>query len=807
MIRILTCLALAVAIGAPLLALHARAATTDASASTGLEEIVVTATRREERLQDVPVSVSAFSQEKLDAEGLKNIDDLVRLSPGVTFQRNAMSSSGNYNDEGSDINFRGIDSTAGTSTTGIYIDDTPIQTRHIGFGSINPFPELFDLDRVEVLRGPQGTLFGAGAEGGVLRFIAPQPSLTTDSGYVRADVATTKGGDESYEAGVAIGGPIINDVLGFRLSASFRRDGGWVDRVGYTVNPEGFAVNDGDLIESKSNWSHTASARAALTWKPAEGLEITPSIFFQELHINDTSAYWMALSNPAGGTYNNGNLGTNPSTDPFTLSAIKVKWDLPFAELISNTSYFGRDQHGLSDYSQYIVTTYLGDPYPPSPADTATAIFEDKQSNFYEEVRLSSIDKDARLTWSAGLFYSHLNENVNESVIDPSLNGLYLGAYGVPLCSATFQCPGGTFIDQNPINRVVDTQIAGFGEIGVKLADTFTATVGVRVSHLKFVGSIAGPSEPFFGPAFAGSQSSSENPVTPKAVLSWQPDRDNMVYVSAAKGFRPGGVNFPIGGSLCTPSLSQVGLSSIPGQYSSDSLWSYEIGTKNTFFDHTLQIDASLFSIDWNNIQTNYYLLSCGEAFNANLGKAKSGGGEIETTYRPVEQFTLSATAAYTDAKYTQTSCIGALTWNGSQCSPVGATPALPLVSAGDRLLGAPWSFTASSEIHLPEWQGRKPYVRVDYQYTTAQSAIIPRINPGDGGSDPTLPGLPVATNLSLRAGLRFSGIDLSVYGNNLTNAHPLMFESRDIPFPGENLYFARGVRPLTFGVTGTYRY
>jgi iron complex outermembrane recepter protein len=807
MIRNFIRLALAAAFGAPLLALHATAATTDAGASAGLEEIVVTATRREERLQDVPVSVSAFSQEKLDAEGLKNIDDLVRLSPGVTFQRNAMSSSGNYNDEGSDINFRGIDSTAGTSTTGIYIDDTPIQTRHIGFGSINPFPELFDLDRVEVLRGPQGTLFGAGAEGGVLRFIAPQPSLTTASGYVRADVATTKGGGASYEAGVAMGGPIINDVLGFRLSASFRRDGGWVDRVGYTVNSAGFAVNDGDLVESKSNWSHTASARAALTWKPADGLEITPSVFFQELHINDTSAYWISLSNPGGGTYNNGNLGTNPSTDPFTLSAIKVKWDLPFAELISNTSYFARDQHGLSDYSQYIVTTYLGDPYPPSPSDYATAIFEDKQSNFYEEIRLSSIDKDARVTWSAGLFYSHLNENVNESVIDPSLNGLYTAAYGVPLCNATFQCPGGTFIDQNPINRVVDTQIAGFGEVGFKLTDTVTATVGLRVSHLKFVGSIAGPSEPFFGPAFTGSQSSSENPVTPKAVLTWQPDRDNMVYVSAAKGFRPGGVNFPIGGSLCTPSLSQVGLSSIPGQYSSDSLWSYEIGTKNTFLDHTLQVDVSIFSIDWKNIQTNYYLLSCGEAFNANLGNAKSGGGEIEMTYKPVEQFTISATAAYTDAKYSQTSCIGALTWNGSQCAPVGATPALPLVSAGDRLLGAPWSFTASSEIHLPDWQGRKPYVRVDYQYTTAQTALIARINKGDGGSDPTLPGLPVATNLSMRAGIRFSGFDLSVYGNNLTNAHPLMFESRDIPFTGENLYFGRGVRPLTFGVTGTYRY
>jgi outer membrane receptor protein involved in Fe transport len=159
----------------------AAAAEGDASNNAALEEVVVTATRRSERLEDVPISVTAFSQEKLDAEGLHSIDDLTRLSPGVAFQRNGMSSSGNYNDEGSDINIRGVDSTAGTSTTGIYIDDTPIQTRHIGFGSINAFPALFDLDRVEVLRGPQGTLFGAGAEGGVVRFITPEISTYSTS--------------------------------------------------------------------------------------------------------------------------------------------------------------------------------------------------------------------------------------------------------------------------------------------------------------------------------------------------------------------------------------------------------------------------------------------------------------------------------------------------------------------------------------------------------------------------------------------------------------------------------------------------
>src|ERR1700722_14725948 len=207
------------------------AATGDAepASSGGLEEIVVTATRRQGPVQDIPVSVMAFSQEKLDSQGLKNIDDLSRLSPGLNFQRNGMSSAGNYNDEGSDINIRGVDSTAGTSTTGIYIDDTPIQGRHIGYGAINAFPALFDLDRVEVLRGPQGTLFGAGAEGGVVRFIAPEPDVTHDSGYLRSEFASTKNGDPSYEMGAGAGGPVIDTVLGFShkriLQTGWRRGG------------------------------------------------------------------------------------------------------------------------------------------------------------------------------------------------------------------------------------------------------------------------------------------------------------------------------------------------------------------------------------------------------------------------------------------------------------------------------------------------------------------------------------------------------------------------------------------------------
>ncbi len=790
-----------------------------ATSSAGLDEIVVTATRREERLQDVPVSVLAFSQEKLDAEGLKNIDDLARLSPGLTFQRNGMSSSGNYNDEGSDINIRGVDSAAGTSTTGIYIDDTPIQTRHVGFGSVNAFPALFDLDRVEVLRGPQGTLFGAGAEGGVVRFISPEPDLRKTSAYARADVGVTDGGSPSYEGGLAFGAPIIDDVLAFRGSVSFRRDGGWVDRVGYTLVPNAAApatptpVYDGDTTEANANYWDTTTARLAVKWKVNDAVEITPSVYFQRLLIHDTAAYWTSLSNASQNTFQNGNALTNPSDDPFTLTAIKVTWDLGFASFFSNTAYYDRNQVSQSDYTQYLRATWayygeLASTYPAA-GDKGYAPFQDNQRNFYQELRLASKDADSRIVWSGGLFYSHLSENVPEEIIDPTLNSEVIAYSGtpnppVPVCTASLPCPGGLIFD-GPTDRVVDKQIAAFGEATFKFTDTLKATAGVRLSKLDFTGTVF-ETGGFLGTTISSQGSASEKPVTPKAAVSWQPDHDDLFYVSASKGFRPGGPNVGVG-TICGGDLKALGLSQVPGQYASDSLWSYELGGKNTFFDHRLEIDTSVFYIDWNNIQQNVYLPDCGEQFTANLGKARSEGGDLEVLYKPLAALSLDFTAAYTDARFTKTSCAGILSYNGSTCI-AGGLSAAPIVSKGDALLGAPWSFTGSAEYHLPEWNGRRPYVRLDFQHSTAERSLLPSQDSANALYDTTLPGLPVVNNLSGRAGLRFDSFDLSLYANNITNANPLMFEARDIAYtPTDTLYFARGVRPRTIGLTALYRY
>src|SRR3984957_4905728 len=193
-------------------------ATTEPAATGALEEIVVTAPRREESMSRVPISISAFNQDMLDTKGIKDFSDVARFTPGVSFDTS----------QTNQISIRGINSSGGSGTTGIYIDDVPIQVRALGFNSDDALFKLFDLDRVEVLRGPQGTLFGAGSEGGTVRYITTQPSLTKTSEYARAETSYTEGGAPSYEAGIAAGTPLIDGVLGVRVSAWYRSDGGWI---------------------------------------------------------------------------------------------------------------------------------------------------------------------------------------------------------------------------------------------------------------------------------------------------------------------------------------------------------------------------------------------------------------------------------------------------------------------------------------------------------------------------------------------------------------------------------------------------
>lgn len=787
--------------------------------SPDLQEVVVTATRRAERLQDVPISLTAVSQEQLDAQGIRSIDDLTAVTPGVSFQRMGTSLSANYNDENSDINIRGIDSQAGTSTTAIYIDDTPVQTRHIGFGSVNPFPALFDLDHVEVLRGPQGTLFGAGAEGGAVRFITPDPSLNTFTGYARSEVSNIDGGSDSYNAGAAFGGPLVDGVLGFRISASTEHDGGWVDRVSYThAVPDPLISPDyASTTEPNANKSGNGTLRLAFKWQPTDSLSILPSVYFQHLQVNDTAAYWVNLSNPSAGIYRDGDALTNPSSDWFWVAALKVDYRLPFADLTSDTSYLQRQQRSISDYTQYFRSSILGDPYPvDTGGGTTRTPFGDDQGNFYQEFRLTSLDAQARLKWTAGIFFQHLRENVRESAYDTVMATNIFG------CDpSTVVCQQGLLFNLN-LDQTIDQQIATFGDLTAKITDTLSATVGVRVSHDEVRTSSEsgdGVLATNFGVVTRASESA--NPVTPKAVLTWQPQRDEMVYLSAAKGYRDGGTNAPNGSTLCNSDLVALGLpvdSSgnpiIPGRYQPDSLWSYELGSKISVLDRRLTVNSSVFLIRWSNIQQNVYLPDCGGEFTANQGEVLSRGGDIDIQYRPFELLDLGLTASYTDAKYLENACAGDSTYNGSACLSSNGTTSKPIASEGDRLLGAPWNIHLSTDLHhpVPLFGDGSAYLRVDYQITTAQNALLAGQDARNTFFDDTIPGLPLTKNLDVRLGLRVKGFDVSLFVQNLTNEHPLMFLSRDIPpilpgTPEDNLYFGRSVQPRTIGMTGTYHF
>src|SRR3984957_2338860 len=192
-----------------------------ASPGPTMQEVVVTATRREEDLSKVPLSVTALTQADMDMKGIKDITDVARFTPGVYIDN-----SGTNN-----ISIRGISSSGGAGTTGIYIDDTPIQMRALAFNPDETLPKSFDIDRIEVLRGPQGTLFGACSEHGTVRYITAQPSLTKTSIYGRAELSYTEGGTPSYEAGIAAGGPVVDDTLGVRATVWYRREGGSIGPV------------------------------------------------------------------------------------------------------------------------------------------------------------------------------------------------------------------------------------------------------------------------------------------------------------------------------------------------------------------------------------------------------------------------------------------------------------------------------------------------------------------------------------------------------------------------------------------------
>lgn len=745
------------------------------------DEIVVTAQRRTESVQDVPISITALSRQSLDSRGVRSVDDLSKFSPGLNFSRTNITQNSTTN-----ISIRGVSSQSGAGTTGIYIDDAPIQIRNLGYSSGNAYPQIFDLERVEVLRGPQGTLFGAGSEGGTVRFLLPTPSVTDTQIYARGELGFTQGGAASWEAGAALGLPIVQDKVGLRISVSHRRNGGYVDRVNYIT---------GAMVEKNANDGEVTVARAALTLKPSETVTITPSLFFQELRQGDADTYWVELSNPSTRDYRNGNAIASPNRDRFLLPSVKVEADLGAISLISSTSYLSRQQHVTSDYTTFDSALFVGTPYFPAGA-FSNSDFYNSQRSFTQEVRLQSASGPAsRLTWVLGGFYQHAKQVASQNVPAAFLPAFFQQRTGLNFAQifGVGLVNGDSIYVQDPYQSV-DRQLAAFGQVDFKLTEHLKLTAGLRYANARFSG-FSSKYGPVVGSAtpLTSSGKLQENPVTPKFGVVYDFDRDNNVYFTAAKGFRIGGYN-PRLPNTCRNDLAALGLQTNPETFASDSVWSYEVGSKNSFAGGKLRVNLSAYQIDWKNIQQSVLLAGCGDNFVANLGSARIRGGDLQIDARPTDSLNFTLSMAYTHGQFLETVY--------GSASPGPNTAAV--ASAGDRVQGPPLQVAFSGNYTVPVMDNSLGYIHVDYLHQSGEPKNVAGNNPKSISYDPDYYRMRSSNVVNLRVGLTRGPLDASIFVNNLLDSDKPLTVSHE----ARNSPLFRGIimRPRTIGLTLSYR-
>jgi len=696
-----------------------------------LEEVVVTAMRREERADTVPISMMVWTQEAMEASGVKGMDEIGALTPGVEFDFDKIIGAAGY----TSLIIRGVRDLHGT-TTGVYIDDARVPAAR-GDTFLRSFPWAFDLDRVEVLRGPQDTLLGQGTLGGAVRFIMNQPNLTSFSGLARAEYSTTARGEGSYEAGAAAGGPVITDVLGFRISGWYRTDGGFVERVNRFT---------GGIIDSNGNRLSSKSVRVALTWAPTGSVRITPSLEYDSFSLRDSPVFSVRPSNPRAGELKNSLLTQQPSDDAFFLASIRLNADFAtVVDLSAITSYFHRTITSGMDWSP---------DYPVSYADAATLVADLRQTMFSQEVRLTSADSDAALTWIAGGFYSSARKREASGVV-----------------------PAAGHLENQQATAIDQTQLEGFGQIGFRITKHFTASAGLRAGRTSYDGVTEVQPIAHVGAA--------ETAVTPHLDLTYQPGAGSLFYWTVAKGYRSGGVYPPL-----TTCLDQLAV------FPPDTLWSYEIGAKHDLLDGRAHVESSVFHIRWDNEQADVVFAGpCGPTTPLR-SSAASNGIELAAQALVTERVKATLALAYTDARYTQTLKMGdvVILHKGDA---IGGPPNVP----------SPWNVTASIDYQLPTIRGVTTHIRAEDTFHShnpgpffTDHPASPRYAPGNR-PDPS-------TNLlNVRASVRWPSFDLAIFVNNALDSQPTLGRRPDNPNVPVTNIVATTLRPRTVGLSGTWRF
>jgi outer membrane receptor protein involved in Fe transport len=620
--------------------------------SDEIEVVKVTAQKRKEDPAKVAMSISAVTGNQLQAEHVKDFTDLTRVVPNISFT--AASGNGGAGPGTENIEIRGISSTAGAATVGIYLGDVSITVGNVyTMGTVEP--KFFDIDRVEVLRGPQATLYGASSMGGTIKFVPNEPDLKEREFTTYGELSNTKGGSPNYAANMVANFPLIPDELALRIGVQAQHTGGYIKQVD----------GDGNVLANDINKISDQEARIALKWKPIRSLTITPSLYYQKVDAKDIAAFNLELPN-----YQAQKQVREPSKDTLLTPSVTVNWDLGPFDLTSATSYFerkfDRTQNG-SAYNSYSLSTFLtstadGGKAPPELIDAIaglpSAVYLNNQvRQVSQEFRLASHPYDAAVspwTWLAGTYFSNQHTNIIEN--DPIFGVTdTFKSFGFDIADPDLlpDARPGQFPNDNSFAGAFhfrEKQTSIFGELNYYFTPAVHATVGAR--YLKADTTLDQRNGNYL--AGAGNNSSfatSSKAFTPKYALTWEVDPANTVYTSVAKGFRLGGNNIYVPPTTCSQDLETNGLTKGPDTYASDSLWSYEVGSKSRFLNNRVSVNADVFYVKWKNIQQGVYLPTCAYTYNANAGDATSKGFEFDIKAKPLPGLTLTASAGYVKAE------------------------------------------------------------------------------------------------------------------------------------------------------------
>jgi outer membrane receptor protein involved in Fe transport len=781
----------------------------DAAPSGSLAEIVVTASRSgAESLQKVPIAISVVNVDNITKSGQGNLSDLSRFVPSLSITESAPG----FNK----FNMRGL-STGGYRTSdtsdrplvAVYLDDTPISVQ-----GQTPDLKVYDLERVEVLRGPQGTLYGAGSMAGTVRFVTAKPNMNDVMGSIEGAVSTTHKGSESYNGRGMINLPIVKDQLALRANVYIGKDGGFVDNVG------AYAGKD-------RNSNTTEQARVALRWTPSTAFTLDAAFTYEHSNAKGLNTGMSGL--PKYTTFTNGPEGTS---DKFRLYQVAGDYDLGGVHFIVSAAHTDRNIGYLASteptigyfFQDYTGLTPSATTYPlyraPTSFDPAISklipyeeySIKQKIKDTMVEARFAS-DNTGPVKWTAGVFYEKQTRHLIQDIPVAGFDELsYMNYFYGPFP----QTPDGkydsaivdkAFSSDDIFSGLQDTdehQFAAYADATWHVTDKLDISGGLRYFNFKekyylFESGVYGVIDHVPLEQRATLKS---NGVNPRANISYKASDDFMVYAEVAKGFRYGGANqpVPIGSTgiagQCKDNLASYGYTSAPNTFGPDKLWNYTIGQKAKLADGKVTLNTSAFLIDWTDVQTRL-LLNCSYFFTDNKGKIRSKGLEVETMVKVTPEVTFSGFASYTDSK---------------------ARGDIPTVGAfdGNRTPYFPkWTASASLFYDQPVGDNQSLHLSVSYQYTGEQfttfnpfkTKIVNGALVTDGPSA-TYASIPSQNNVSASIAYDIGNFEVGVFGNNLTNGVKYVDIGRATYYkiyqPGDRIAWAR---PRTIGARVRYKF